>query len=214
MSNRENFVDTALSFVGIREGSKGHKTLVDMYNKINPLPRGYHLQESDAWCAAFVSVCASVSGNLAAVPAECGCPEMVKAFRQRGEFYTDAAADPRPGDVLFYDWNGDGIADHVGIVVKVPDKTSIEVCEGNYNDSVGIRHIGNKNKSILGIAKPDFREIPDWKTEAIQFCIEHGISDGTNPNGTASRVEVMAMCARTYKAVLTDLLNALEKKKE
>lgn len=210
MNNRQNMVDTALSFIGASEGTTGHKTIVSIYNKISPLPRGYKLKETDAWCAAFVSVCASVSDNLSAVPAECGCPEMLKAFEKRGEYF-NIIENPRPGDIIFYDWNGDKVPDHVGIIVEVPDTTSIKVCEGNYNNSVGIRHVGIKNKNILGICKPDYKEetMPDWKTEAIKYAMEFGISDGTNPDKYCTRVECMAMCVRSVDVACNAMLQAM-----
>lgn len=214
---RQNMIDVALSFVGATEGSKSHKAIVDTYNKIEPLPRGYKLKDTDAWCAAFVSACAAISGNLDAIPAECGCPEMIKAFDKRKEYYSTAAPVPEviPGSIVFYDWNGDRVADHVGIVVKVPDNTSIQVCEGNYNNGVGLRHIGKLNKNILGYAFPAYAvSVPAWKTEAIQFCKKWKISDGENPDKPASRVEVMAMCERTVKAIVNMFEQAYEESKK
>lgn len=209
-------IDVCMSFVGTKELSNSHRAIVDTYNKINPLPRGYTLKETDAWCAAFISACAAISGNLSAIPAECGCPEMIKAFDKRKEYYSVSVSVPAiiPGTIVFYDWNGDRIADHVGIVVKT-DNTSIEVCEGNYNNGVGIRHIGKSNKNILGYAFPAYAvNVPEWKTEAIQFCKKWGISDGENPDNPASRVEVMAMCERTIKAVIAMFEQAYDESKK
>ena len=47
---------------------------------------------------------------------------------------------PRPGDIIFYKWNGKNITTHVGIVKSVKG-SALEVYEGNYNDAVGIRKI-------------------------------------------------------------------------
>lgn len=210
-------IDVALSFVGTTEGSRSHKAIVDTYNKIVPLPRGYKLKDTDAWCAAFISACASISGNLDAIPAECGCPEMIKAFDKRKQYYplSTSVFPIIPGTIVFYDWDGDKIADHVGIVVKGPDNTSIEVCEGNYNNGVGIRHVGKSNKNILGYAFPAYAiSVPEWKTEAIAFCKKWGISDGENPDKPASRVEVMAMCERTIKAVIAMFEQAYDESKK
>ncbi len=41
----------------------------------------------------------------------------------------------QPGDVVFYDWNGSGDCDHVGIVENV-DGNTVYTIEGNQNDAV------------------------------------------------------------------------------
>ena len=38
-----------------------------------------------------------------------------------------------PGDIIFFDWDGDNLADHVGIVEKAEDGI-IYTIEGNSND--------------------------------------------------------------------------------
>ena len=39
------------------------------------------------------------------------------------------------GDIIFFDWENDGISDHVGIVEKL-ENGLIHTVEGNINDSV------------------------------------------------------------------------------
>ncbi len=41
-----------------------------------------------------------------------------------------------PGDIVFFDWDGSGDCDHVGIVARVNPDASITTVEGNWNDSV------------------------------------------------------------------------------
>lgn len=50
--NRKEVVDKINSL----KGEDGHKWIVDAYNSIKPLPRGYKLKMSDAWCAGTVSL--------------------------------------------------------------------------------------------------------------------------------------------------------------
>ena len=120
-------IETARSYIGVAEGSAAHKAIIDKYNTIKPLPRGYRATYMDAWCAVFVSFCALMSGVV--LPYECGCQEMYKAFPdKRGR-----AATPGLGWVIFYDWQGDGHTEHVGIVESVKDGV-ITVIEGNHND--------------------------------------------------------------------------------
>ena len=144
-------IETARSYIGVAEGSAAHKAIIDKYNTIKPLPRGYRATYMDAWCAVFVSFCALMSGVV--LPYECGCQEMYKAFPdKRGR-----AATPGLGWVIFYDWQGDGHTEHVGIVESVKDGV-ITVIEGNHNDRVGRRQIRVGDPSIYGYGVPAFSE--------------------------------------------------------
>ena len=49
------YSEFAKKYLGVIEGDSKHKFIIDEYNKIDPLPRGYKMTYSDAWCAAFVS---------------------------------------------------------------------------------------------------------------------------------------------------------------
>lgn len=144
-------IETARSYIGVAEGSAAHRAIIDKYNTIRPLPRGYRMTYMDAWCAAFVSFCAIMSGVV--LPYECGCQEMYKAFPDK----RSRAATPGLGWVIFYDWQGDGHTEHVGIVESVEDGV-ITVIEGNHNDRVGRRQIRVGDPSIYGYGVPKFKE--------------------------------------------------------
>ena len=82
------------------------------------------------WCACFVSWCANESGCLGTmVPKFSRCVDGVAWFRGQGRWQNSGYL-PRPGDVIFFDWNGDIVLDHVGIVEKV-DGGVIYTIEGN-----------------------------------------------------------------------------------
>ena len=86
------------------------------------------------WCAIFVSWCADQCGYLDAgvLPKELNVIPYVEWFRERDQWqYRDY--EPSPGDLIFYDWESDGLADHVGIVEKVEDGL-IYTVEGNSGD--------------------------------------------------------------------------------
>ena len=55
MTTRQTILDTARAYMGIREGSEQHHFIIDTYNAEKPLPRGYAVKYTDAWCATFVS---------------------------------------------------------------------------------------------------------------------------------------------------------------
>lgn len=57
-------------------------------------------------------------------------------FQERG-LWQDNSYEPRPGDIIFFDWDDggqDGSSDHVGIVEKV-ENGRIYTIEGNSGDS-------------------------------------------------------------------------------
>ncbi len=86
------------------------------------------------WCAIFVSWCADQCGYLDAgvLPKMEGVRPYVDWFIQRDQ-WQDRDYKPIPGDIIFFDWESDGLADHVGIVERVEDGL-IYTVEGNSGD--------------------------------------------------------------------------------
>jgi len=86
------------------------------------------------WCACFVTWCAEQSGLLAAgaVPRFSYVPHGVDWFKERGQ-WLPAGSIPAAGDILFFDWQGDGHPDHVGIVEYMEDGV-VHTIEGNSSD--------------------------------------------------------------------------------
>lgn len=92
------------------------------------------------WCACFVSWCANECGYIEAgvIPKFAACTSQgVPWFQERG-LWEDNSYEPRPGDIIFFDWDDggqDGQSDHVGIVEKV-ENGRVYTVEGNSGDSV------------------------------------------------------------------------------
>ena len=86
------------------------------------------------WCAIFVSWCADQCGYLDAgvLPKMEGVRPYVDWFIERGQ-WQGRDYEPSPGDIIFFDWESDGLADHVGIVEKV-ENGLIYTVEGNSGD--------------------------------------------------------------------------------
>lgn len=162
--DRNVIVTQARAWIGRREVDGGHQEIIDIYNAYKPLARGYAVQYTDSWCAAFVSAVAIKCGYTSIIPTECGCPEMIEKFKQLGEWVEDDNYTPAPGDVIFFDWqdtgSGDdrGTADHVGIVEKVSSSGEISTIEGNKNDSVSRRKIAVGARYIRGYGVPRYTE--------------------------------------------------------
>ena len=86
------------------------------------------------WCACFVSWCADQCGLIAngAIPKFASCPAGVEWFRSNGK-WKDNGYSPAAGAIIFFDWDGDGVSDHVGIVEKC-ENGRVYTVEGNSDD--------------------------------------------------------------------------------
>lgn len=87
------------------------------------------------WCAIFVSWVADQCGYIDAgvIPKFAYCPEGANWFMEHGQWH-GRDYTPAPGDIIFFDWKSDGIADHVGIVEYV-ENDMIYTVEGNVGES-------------------------------------------------------------------------------
>lgn len=161
--SRSAIVSEAISHIGVKEGSVLHHKIIDRYNSRKPLPRGYAVKYTDAWCATFVSYLAIIMGYTDIIPVECGCPQMIAKAKEMGIWVEDDSYVPKPGDSVLYDWQdsgkGDntGTADHIGLVETVVDGM-ITVIEGNLKDAVGRRQIAVNGRYIRGYIVPKYDE--------------------------------------------------------
>ena len=112
------------------------------------------------WCACFVSWCANECGYIDAgvIPKFAGCGNGVQWFKDRG-LWQDRSYKPRPGDIIFFDWNDeygqDGNSDHVGIVEKVEGGVVYTV-EGNSSDMCQENRYTVGYYEILGYGTPAY----------------------------------------------------------
>ena len=159
--SREKVVKILVSWLGLNEADGSHKKIIDTYNKISPLPAGYKVKYTDAWCAATASAAFHEAGLDQIFPSECSCSRMIEKAKKMGVWVENDTFTPQPGDAVLYDWQDNGIGDntgapdHVGIVQKVEDGY-IYVIEGNYSDSVKVRKLQINGKYIRGFVTPKF----------------------------------------------------------
>jgi len=84
-----------------------------------------------AWCGIFVSwVYAQAGyplGNIGFLKGFAGCQTAVAYFKKHNKM----VKDPQEGDIVFFDWNGDGRYDHVALYVRPVGLMNFETVEGN-----------------------------------------------------------------------------------
>lgn len=102
----------------------------------------YGFTSRQPWCACFVHWCMEKTPSAAdAWPDKddtgnnAYCPTLANYFKNKGQWgdrtYTNLVA----GDAIFFDWEGDGVTDHIGIVVG-HDGSYVYTVEGNSGDAV------------------------------------------------------------------------------
>lgn len=178
MSQREIVIKIATSMVGRNETDSSFRPIIDVYNAIRPLPRGYRMRYDDPWCAAFVSAVGAMAGLGDIILAECSCDEMIALYRGRGQ-YKSPGYDAQPGDLIFYNWDGNNTADHVGIIAEVIPG-GYTVIEGNMSDAVGRRHVPKGWALTMGFAAPGY-------TDAKKEVAAPATSPSKNPKQESKR---------------------------
>ncbi len=100
------------------------------------------------WCACFVSWCYNQAGK--SEPRFAGCEwQGVPWFQSHGQWGARGYENFAPGDAIFFDWDLDGTADHVGIVVGT-DGSRVYTVEGNSGDACKIKSYDLNYQSIKG----------------------------------------------------------------
>ena len=169
MSQRDELVAVALKEVGTIEGPKDNETKYGAFTKANFLP----------WCGSFVMWCANQVGLK--IPNCVSTQAGASAFLAKGRWQAAEEATPLPGDIVFFDFPGDGIdrISHVGIVVKDNGNGTITCVEGNtspdkkgdqrnggecclkvraYKKKNGSKLVKSKPVAVVGFGKPKFKE--------------------------------------------------------
>nr|WP_317361679.1 relaxase/mobilization nuclease domain-containing protein [uncultured Blautia sp.] len=108
------------------------------------------------WCACFVSWCADQCGYIESgiIPKFSGCVDGSNWFKGNGQ-WQDRNYEPQAGDIIFFDWEGDGETDHVGIVEKCENGVVYTV-EGNSGDACRQNQYTVGSSSIYGYGVPAY----------------------------------------------------------
>ncbi len=161
-------VEVAQAEVGTIEGPKDNETKYGKFAKANFQP----------WCGSFVMWCANQAGVK--VPNCVYTPAGAQAFQKNKTWFEGEDAQPQAGDIVFFDFPGDGVdrISHVGIVVKDNGDGTVTCVEGNTAaDKKGDQRNGgevclkirafkkkNRNKlkpnlavAIVGFGRPKFK---------------------------------------------------------
>lgn len=127
------------------------------------------------YCAMFASYCLNWAGVEAAGLPGSYVPWILSANSDAGRLV--ANEDAQPGDLVMFDWQGDGVTDHIGIVEENhADEGWMQTIEGNtssgsggsQSNGGGVYRRARNYGSIIGVARPYYEtqeEEDDMLTE-------------------------------------------------
>ncbi|MGV9815473.1 CHAP domain-containing protein [Streptomyces cellulosae] len=193
--------------VGFKEG-KNNDTKFGKWYGLNYNP----------YCDMAVSYWAEKSGNLDVVGKFAYCPSHVNWFKARGQWVSRNAA-AKVGDIVFFDWGGDGVADHVGIVVEASKAgAAVKTIEantsagnaGSQSNGDGVYRRTRYRSSILGFGRPAYKSSivetvkdavkPKKKSVSLANIIDAAKRDPKAPQGHASHPADVKLVEAALKA--------------
>jgi peptidoglycan hydrolase-like protein with peptidoglycan-binding domain len=121
-------VDVALSKIGVAEDPPE--------SNIVEFSKWYGV--NGPWCAMFVTWCAVQAGSKSFVKGKTYsyCPNVLRDAQTKSNGLS-ITTTPVKGSVVLFDWQKDGVPDHIGLFIKWADKekTSFYAVEGNTSSS-------------------------------------------------------------------------------
>ena len=181
MASANDIVNQSRAWLGKNEADGSFKEIIDIYNSQKPLARGYTVKYTDEWCSTFASAVSIKCGATSIFPTECGCEKHIELFKALGSWIENESITPKAGDVIFYDWNDNGVgdnmgyADHVGIVESVSNGV-ITIIEGNNSSAVRRRTIAVNGRYIRGYGRPKYTGEISAPTQNIDTIVKEVIA--------------------------------------
>lgn len=105
------------------------------------------------WCACFVHWCMrntpSASSKYPQTANNAYCQTVADNFRGMGQWGDRSYTNVVAGDTIFFDWDGDGHTDHIGLVIG-RDSEYVYTVEGNSGDAVKCKQYRIGSSVIYG----------------------------------------------------------------
>ncbi|MBQ5716680.1 MAG: peptidoglycan-binding protein [Clostridia bacterium] len=147
----EKIIETALAEIGVKESPANSNR--QKYGKEYGV-------NGTAWCCQFVWWVFKHAGAAALFyggKKTAYCPTLMQYYKSKGQI---VKKNFEPGDIIFFDFNGNGQPDHVGIVERVSGN-KVYTIEGNTsvgNDTNGgqVMRRTRSGKNILCAARPKY----------------------------------------------------------
>ena len=174
----ERVLDIARGEVGVTERPAGS-------NKVKYNTWFYGRETSGAsysWCCVFVCWVFYQAGLGGLLRKTGGCTTLMNWFKAKGRLVP--VREAKPGDIVFYQFDKDAYADHVGIVERV-SKSGVTAIEGNTSvsseDNGGaVMRRSRRWSVIMAVARPDYcgleKEGKDMNEKEIGALVDERIA--------------------------------------
>ncbi len=145
-------------------------------------------EPNGAWCAYFISWCASQAGIPSSVVPRLGnCGTLTDWYQSRSIYYSRSSGYvPKPGDMVFFNWSGGSSAQHIGIVTGVSG-SNLYTIEGNTGGDEGYmcngRTRGLNASYVLGYGVPKYNDASTY-VGSYAFAASVSSSSGSHSNST------------------------------
>lgn len=201
-------IKAATADLGFKEGANNNTKFGKWYGlNYNP------------YCDMAISYWAEQSGSADVVGKFAYCPSHVNAFKAKGRWYSRNAA-AKKGDIVFFDWDGDGVADHVGVVerdsaagaaVATIEANTSSGMAGSQSNGDGVYRRTRYRSSILGFGRPAYKaasvidKVKDvitskGKTVSLAAVIDAANTDPGKAQGHASHPAATKLVEAALKA--------------
>ena len=106
------------------------------------------------WCAMYASFCLRYAG-VDTIPVHSVVGSWIEALTEAGLYSSATETQPKPGCLVFFDWEEDAEPDHVGFVVEVTEGSNykaakIKTIEGNSQNMVQYEEYDLTDPAIVG----------------------------------------------------------------
>ena len=153
--------------LGYKESTRNYEVLPDesirgytRYGEWYGIPYG-------DWCAMFVSFCLEYA-QVDSMPLSARVIPWIEELTELQLYHKRDNYTPKPGDLIFFDWNQNDSCDHVGLVAEIIEETEhelarIKTLEGNSSNRVQYVYYDLSDESIMG-----YSELPE--NEELYIC--------------------------------------------
>ena len=173
---------------------------------------GSDLGYTEDWCADFVSDCAELAGQSAAVPRH-GRADYIDEYILNAGGWKVSAANAKPGDIAFYDFNGNNSPEHVEIVYSVSGSTVKTVGGNTGNNNLYYATVCSPRSpgSLLYIIRPNYNTqhthsyteyIYYWAAHPHYKCYKCSCGDVKENRNETVVLDTCNECLAEYKATL------------
>lgn len=215
----DDLIAVAESQLGYTESTVNYTLTEDGSHKGYTRYGAWYGMPYEDWCAMFASFCLNYAGIPAeSMPRASACQSWIDTLSseswnlyvavERQEGSSDSTEDsylPDPGNLVFFDFNGDGASDHVGIVAEYNEATlmkgaELKTIEGNSSSKVQYVTYDPADPAIMGYAMlPENLTTLTYAGEDYTVAVAYGL-DAELPENVELSAAEYAKDSETYLA--------------